>query len=303
MADPDDTLIPIALDAFVRSHLGAYRVVAQLGGPFSEADVYVLQRAPPQQATAPAPLPVVLKVHRRPAGHATEARAYAAWGQALEAWLPRLIAASTQPRALLLSWLSGASAERPAAGRRQSAGPPTHVVNAHRAAGRFVAALQALPVAEVDPMALDEAVARRRDGWLRRSARTLPGDLRAVAAAAVVPERFAGVSRVPAHRDFRPGNWRWDGARLGVIDLGHARPDAPMADLVKLAAGPWRAQPALKDAFLAGYGQPISASQERQLRALIALHGLATATWAQRHGDAGAYGEGLDVLRWLREGS
>ena len=257
---------------------------ARLDTPFGEARV---QRATAQVSG----LRWILKQHRAPAGHRAEATALVSLAAHLGTSVPHLAARSDDPRALLLRELPGDQADA----RRHD----DESGRIHEAAGRFVARLQTVPIAAVDPMPADEAIARRLAGWLRRS--TLPGALRDLAEGLVRPDSFAGARRVWAHRDYRPANWLWHAGELAVLDFGHARADVAAADLTKLAAGAWRHSPALRDAFLRGYGGTWGDQQEAQLRSLCALHGLATASWGQTHGDEAARREGEQVLAWCAE--
>src|SRR5690606_14148538 len=136
--------------------------------------------------------------------------------------VPRLIADAPALATLILERLPGVSIEEPSPA-------------VHHAAGRFLAALHQLEISDDDPLLLAEALIRRTESWRRRAALE-PAQARVVDEHGPRRELFAGVRRVPCHRDFTPGNWLWDGETLAVIDFEHARPDLALVDLAKLCA-------------------------------------------------------------------
>ncbi len=149
-----------------------------------------------------------------------------------------------------------------------------------RAAGAWLRRLHDLPVADVDPMPIPEALERRVQSWLSRA----PADLE-LPQQLLTAATFAGTKRAPCHRDFTPDNWLWtpQGA-LTVIDFGQSRPDLPLWDLVKLEGELFRQRPEVRPAFFESYGTLTDEDAER-LRQLTRLHGLQTAIWGDLHGE------------------
>lgn len=259
---------------------------------------------------------VAVKAHRQGRKFDQELTAYRDWLPALAAggggspvsargwaWVgapgvrtPRLLAHRVEhPRALVLSWEEGAVLEGARPGRREELG-------LRERAGAFLRALHDLPHDDVDPVPLSDAYASRLDAWSRRSRGVVPEAVVANVRAAVA-EALPALSkeaRVRCHRDYTARNWlvAADGA-LVVIDLEHARPDLRVADLERLWHGEWRRDPALREAFLAGYGRELSAEEEETLRRLSALGALSTVVWAREHGDAAFEGHGWAALRRL----
>lgn len=252
---------------------------------------------------------LVLKQHRHPRPFAQELAAYRDWlprltasrhGVSLraEAWtspcsagdhlspgtsdlpllptcVPQLLGFDLGARALALTVAPG---ERLSLARSERPG-------AHAAAGRFLRDFHALPAADDDPVPLREAVAARLAEWHARAGGLLsPAERDGLARLADRRDAFAGVARVPCHRDFTPDNWLLAGDALHVLDFEHARLDAPEADLVKLRAEVWSTSPALGHAFLAGHG-PLTVDAAARLDVLLALHAVATLAWAERHAD------------------
>ncbi|MFY0536621.1 aminoglycoside phosphotransferase family protein [Nannocystis pusilla] len=192
--------------------------------------------------------------------------------------VPALLACDLSTRTLALSASPG---ERLSLGTHA----PALVPAAHAAAGRFLRALHELPVADDDLMPLVDAVAARQSEWHARARDLLtPAERDALQRLAARRDAFAGVRRVPCHRDFTPDNWLLGADGLCVLDFEHARLDAPEADLVKLCADVWPDRPDLAEAFFAGHG-PLTPDATARLDVLLALHAAATLAWAERHDD------------------
>jgi Ser/Thr protein kinase RdoA (MazF antagonist) len=170
----------------------------------------------------------------------------------------------------------------------------------HEQAGRFRRRLDDVPVDEHDPLPLEAAVVERWRAWLARARPSLPPELLQRVEAALDPRPFEGATRRWCHRDLGPHNWIVElthtGPRLHVIDFGQARPDAWLVDVLKLWDDAWVRAPGLADAFWTGYGRRPDAREQAQLRQLALLHGLATATWGDRHGHAAFSSRGRAVL-------
>lgn len=218
----------------------------------------------------------ILKEHRRGRGLAQEIEAYRRWAAAgLGRWLAEVVAVQEAEAggasggALLLRRLPG----RAVAGDGE--------VDDHRRAGELLAALQAVAIADDDPLTPAAALGQRIDALVRRGRGRLPA-----AALAALEARHAALAgaglgrRALAHRDFGPWNWIRDRGRLWVVDLEHARPDLPLVDLARLASGPWRRRSALADGFFAGFGRALDAEERALLELLGLLHALTTLSWA-----------------------
>ena len=254
-----------------------------------QADVHALRDAD-QQIVA------WEKRHHSLAAFRREWEAYQALTPTLSPWLVTLLSADPKARMLRLAPAPGRPCAEP--------GEPW----VHRAAGRFRAALDTVPYTDDDPLPLDVALGRRFAHWMK-GARAL--EVLTAAREQELTRRFAEMApaadalgpRVHCHRDFGPWNWfvrppdeQAPDGRLTVLDLGQARPDTWLADVVKLHAGPWRKNPALREAFFAGYGRGLSQTEEEALAACTLLHGLATLTWGARHGDSARVEEGWGIL-------
>lgn len=283
--------MPSELLALAAPHVGEPPEVADLSQSHGESSVWRVS----------GPLgTVALKAHRQGRKFHQELSAYRDWLPRLAGppgvRVPRLLAhGERHPRALVVSWEAGEVIENASIGRRAA-------LALHRSAGAFLRALHDLPYADEDPVTPRAAYAARLEAWSERARGVVPSSVTANVAYALgeaLPS-LEGASRVRCHRDFTPGNWlAADDGALVVIDFEHARPDLWLADLVRLWTGPWRSQPALREAFLAGYGRDLRDDEEETLRRLAALFALSTVVWAREHGDGAFEAHGREVLRWL----
>lgn len=247
---------------------------------------------------------VIVKQFRNERAFQQERHAYQRWLPQLPEETATLLAVCDAPvRALVLAQVPGEPlAQAPVTAELERA--------AHRRAGYFLRALHAVPEPDHDPVSLGQAVQLRHAAWLAR-VRPAVGDeehaLLREQAALADPALFAGVRRVPCHRDFTPGNWLVSGpviegqiARLDgffVVDFEHAHLDCPLFDIVKLWTDLWGERPDLEAAFFAGYGRALGALELKQLRVLAAMHAMATVAWAHEHADLHFQALGQRALR------
>jgi hypothetical protein len=235
----------------------------------------------------------ILKAHRQARKYRQERAALEAWAPSLPA-TPTLLAARDGPPCALV--MSARPGDRVDARPR----PRATLLGVHEAVGAWLQRLHGLPFVDDDPMALEEAVAARLDGWSRRAAGRLAPETLCWVAARVGDLDLIGVRRVPCHRDFGPRNWLWDDdAGLSMIDFEHAQPDFWWADVNRLVDDPWHADPGLEDAFWTGYGRRPDAHEHRLRDALRLLYAVGTVAWGAEHGDAPFESHGRAVLRRL----
>lgn len=167
------------------------------------------------------------------------------------------------------------------------AGQADDPIEVYARLGLILAQVGAAPTGP-DPLPLPDAIAARRAALLRGPA----GPAVAGLLQRVQPLAFAGASRAHAHRDLAPRNWLVDHNNVYIIDLEHAGPDAPGADLARLGLelrcsldpAPTRARvDALEAARLSAGGAPVHPAQ---LNAMLALTAAGTLSWGLRHDDA-----------------
>jgi serine/threonine protein kinase len=235
---------------------------------------------------------VVLKRHHQPAGWVRERDAYVRLRSLQGELIPRLLEAVRAPEpVLVLEALPGTSV----ATSNLSA---SELLEAHARAGELRARLDGVTT-DPDPIPLEEAYASRFQSWHAHARGRVPERVRQRAARVFDAAAFRGCHRVFCHRDFTPSNWMvertGEGLRLRLVDLGQARPDVALVDLVKLREDFWHGQPSLEQAFLAGWGRELGPDDLHRLDLLGILHGLATASWAHAHGDELLHRHGLAI--------
>jgi hypothetical protein len=258
--------------SFVLAHVGEPARVEPIGGDHEDADVWRIDTASAR---------VYLKRPHHGGLVARERSAYRALAPRLGDVLPELLASADPPvGALLLSEARGVP-------YREAALSHEHELAVHRRLGEIRRRFDAAPV-DHDPVDAAEAVARRMRHWLAR-ANAVDAALRSEIQRAFDPRPLRGMPRVWCHRDLGLHNVRIDREtgelRVRIVDLGRARPDVWLVDLLELSIDPWPARPELATAFFAGYGREPTARERDGLRALSLLHALATATWGDQHGD------------------
>lgn len=219
---------------------------------------------------------VVVKRHRDRIAWRREVAAYREWMPALQPWLAPLRAVLDD--AIVLDWIDARPGDDPSLADDVRAW-------LHAEAGRFRRALSELPFTDADSLSLPDAIAARCERLAERAAPLLPRPLVDATLAGIDPASFAGIRRVPCHRDFAPRNWLLveHPRRLVVLDFAAARPDPWLADLVELWAGAWHRHPDTRNAFFTGFGRNLDEAERDQLRQLTLLHGLTTAVWGREH--------------------
>lgn len=277
---------------WVQDELGEAVRLQPASNPDGEARVWRVEVCSPTAASVPR---AFLKLHRTADKWRRERTILERLAEppATPVPVPEVLAAQAEGHALLLGACPGGLAS-------SRSWSPADERQLHEHAGRLRRRLDAVPVDDDDVLPLPEAMKRRLRAWLERARPTLAAPLVQAVETAFDPRCFEGAVRRWSHRDLAPHNWIVEptatGLRLRVIDFGQARPDVWLVDVLKLWDGPWVRDPTLADAFWRGYGRRPSPLERAQLRALALLHGLATATWADRHGHAALSAHGRAVL-------
>jgi Ser/Thr protein kinase RdoA (MazF antagonist) len=191
---------------------------------------------------------VIVKPHRTRQHHKQELHAYRAWAPLLGERAPRLVAATDDPPAIIVTVLPG----RPLVDFR---GDVAAERDAYRQAGELLHQIHGLDVPRID-IAVTAWLAERGRRWLDLADDLIPADQRAVIRAHLdALAEMGALPAVPCHLDFTPRNLiRSVGGNVGVVDFEHARVDLPARDLVRLATRVWNRRSDLRDAFHHGYG-------------------------------------------------
>lgn len=203
-----------------------------------------------------------------------ELRAHREW---LAPWTsldraPTLVHGDADARLLVTRYLPGELAQHtPHADRPET----------FRQAGELLALLHAQAPAVDDTYELREA--DKAVAWLDKPHRIAAGTERRLREEIASWDTSVATVLVPTHGDWSPRNWIVDDGVVSVIDFGRADLRPAQSDLARLAAGDFRRNPALEQAFLDGYGpDPRSpdAWRRQQVREAIG-----TAVWAHLVGD------------------
>jgi Ser/Thr protein kinase RdoA (MazF antagonist) len=186
-----------------------------------------------------------------------EIHAYTHWVPALRDQAPQLVATDPEHLILLLTALPGTTADHVTPGTKAERA-------AHQSAASVLRQLHdSAPLEYSHDMAV--TLAQRIMHWVDRAGvllnageRRLLLDHADAIAASPVEVRFC-------HLDFQPRNWIVDGdGTVRLIDFEHARPDARIRDMARLAHRYWPHRPDLYHAFVRGYGTSLY-EQERTL--------------------------------------
>jgi hypothetical protein len=139
--------------------------------------------------------------------------------------------------------------------------------------------------------------------WTHRAAMLLPpADARTIDAHLAALSLIRVPRGVPCHLDFQPRNWLvTTSGDVSLVDFEHARVDLPARDLVRLRFRIWPDQPALRDAFLDGYGRPLTPDEDQLIWHLGALDALTAITRGHEKADPELAAAGRATLRQLRE--
>jgi Ser/Thr protein kinase RdoA (MazF antagonist) len=239
----------------------------------------------------------ILKRHRLRERFERERDAYQSWVPALGDLAPRLVAADEQQMTLLLTAIDAVPAARLEPGSAAEA-------RAHRAAGEALGNLH-LAQPEQDPgPALSADLANRLRAWIERAGTLVTSGERSLLSSAADAIEATPMDTATCHLDYQPRNWlvRPDG-RVAVIDFEHARPDARIRDLARLAHRHWAQNPALKGAFLDGYGRHLTAADELLLGEFAALEAVTAIVRGNERTDPELIRHGLAVLARLAKAS
>jgi Ser/Thr protein kinase RdoA (MazF antagonist) len=232
----------------------------------------------------------VVKKHASQAKHDREVHAYRRWTAALGTAAPELIAVDSEALAIVTTVMPGQP--------RPDALTARHFSQAGQLLRRFHDA--------EPPRALPwyrDWLRDRSAHWTARAAPFLPArDLDMAADHLAALQEAPVTAGVPCHLDFQARNWLLGQAGdISLIDFEHSRIDFPLRDLVRLSFRVWPAHPDLRDAFLASYGQSVSAADADILRHLGALDALAAIARGHETADPWLIESGHSTLRHLDE--
>lgn len=272
-----------ALRGLAERHLGSCRLVALPGGDRPGQRVARFRAADGRE--------YIVKQHSAAEKHQREVHAYRHWAPALRANAPQLLAADQTTRTVLITALPGQLVEG------------TGDAASHRQAGFL---LRSFHNAE-PPRPLDgfQRWLTSRIAWWREQC--LP--LLSARERQIIDKHLATLHELgappggPCHLDYQPRNWVTDQAgALGVIDFEHARIDLQARDLVRLYFRCWPSDPGLREAFLDGYGRPLTDQEDHWIRCCGAIDVLTALVRGAQADDPAMTTHGRATLRRLSGG-
>ncbi|MGH3570163.1 MAG: aminoglycoside phosphotransferase family protein [Pseudonocardia sp.] len=214
--------------------------------------------------------PTALEFDREVVGYAYAARILA------DHEAPRLLAANPGPQVIMSSSLQGTVVR----------GLLLEVeveVRVHEDKGRLLRRWhdQSDPASEQDREAVRAVMreqAREAAVCLKCTAEHLSAEQHALveAASRELPELAEQLPLVYQHGDYSTRNWLWDAesGHHGLIDFAMAHHGNAVEEFVWLCGAVWTIRPDLHAAYLAGYGRPLSGTEQRLLRLLTVRLGV-----------------------------
>ncbi|WP_445398661.1 phosphotransferase enzyme family protein [Streptomyces sp. LE64] len=289
--------LPDTIDAWARGAVGAFDTVREVHGRRAPGTCRVWELTRPDRSTR-----FIVKVARNATAYRTETFAYRHAVPAVPAGgAPLLLDCEPAHFALLLTAVPGHPL-------RELRLPPTEEREAYRRAGALLARIHT--AGELTPQrraAVQEVLDRapqRLERLLHVCGDRVGSRERALLRALVAELPHLGPLPIAfVHGDAQPRNLMWSAAgRAAWIDFERARFAPAVQDFVRLAAGPWADRPALRSAFLAGYGRRPGPVERHALRCFAALDAAGALVWGAQQGDAEIVARGRRTLARLTEG-
>ncbi|MEU6011453.1 phosphotransferase [Streptomyces sp. NPDC047453] len=243
-----------------------------------------------------------VKVHQNERFHGREVRGLRTWARELGAAVPRLVAADETLRAVVLTAVPG----RPLHGAVLAPERERAVFQRIGALARRIH--QASPPRPA-PAGSGPAVAKADRHLAGARSHLLPGDEEFVRELVRQAKDLPPLEWVETHGDFQLRNILStpDAADetddlevvVAVIDLERSEPGPAVRDLVRLSDA-WAGRPDLFEAFLAGYGRPLTAAEQARLVIDAALDSVSGIAYGAAHGDPELVERGRRTLARLR---
>ncbi|MFJ6934731.1 phosphotransferase [Streptomyces sp. NPDC101132] len=232
-----------------------------------------------------------LKRHRGARFHDREVAAYRSWVPALGPSAPRLVAADTAARAVVVTALAG----RPLHGMVLD---PAAEARVQHGLGRLAATLhRSAPERPAGTVTAADRVGRHLEAARPHLA---DGDEDLVLALARVHAELPRPVLVPTHGDLQYRNvlLAADGEPR-LFDFERSEYGTVTRDLARLC-DTWTGRPELREAFLDGYGRPLDPVEELRLDCEAAFDAVSGIAYGTGHGDPEVTERGHRTLRRLR---
>jgi hypothetical protein len=235
----------------------------------------------------------VVKQHATRSKHEQEVHAYRHWTPSLGSSAPSLVAVSDPEMIIITSALQG----------QVRTGPLS--LSAHRQAGALLRRFHHAEPPRTLPW-FRHWLSDRGAYWTSQAAEILSAADHAVIARhlAALGDCMENPNGGPCHLDFQPRNWLiGSNGYVSLIDFEHARIDLPARDFTRLRFRIWAGRPDLRDAFLGGYGRPLTEAENQLSWHLGAIDALTALARGHQRGDPELTEAGRATLRQLREPS
>ncbi|MER7509370.1 phosphotransferase [Streptomyces lavendulae] len=232
-----------------------------------------------------------LKRHRGEKFHDREVAAYRSWVPALGGRAPRLVAADTAARAVVVTALPG----HPLHGMVLGAADEARV---QQALGRLVGVLhRSAPERPAAAAMAADKIKRHLDGARPYLA---DGDEDLVLALARAYADLPKPTLVPTHGDLQYRNVLLDGDGEPLLfDFERSEYNTATRDMVRLC-DTWTGRPDLRAAFLDGYGRVLTPAEELRLDCEAAFDAVSGIAYGTSHDDPEVTERGHRTLRRLR---
>ncbi|MFE7393246.1 phosphotransferase [Streptomyces sp. NPDC057582] len=235
-----------------------------------------------------------LKIHQNKKFHAREVTALRTWAGSLGAAAPRLVAADTELRAVVVTALRG----RPMHGVVLA--PEQEREAFHRIGALARRIHEASPPRPV-PVGSGPAIGKADRHLEAARSHLALGDEEFVHELVRQAENQLPLEWVETHGDFQLRNILRDDTdgTVAVIDLERSEPGPAVRDLVRLSDA-WAGRPDLYGSFLAGYGRSLTSAEEARLVIDMALDAVSGIQFGAAHGDPELVERGHRTLARLR---
>ncbi|WP_371100095.1 phosphotransferase [Streptomyces sp. PU_AKi4] len=246
-----------------------------------------------------------VKMHRNQRFHARDVRGLRTWAPTLGSAAPRLVAADEALRAVVITPVPG----RPLHGVVLA--PERERAVFHRI-GALARRIHRSCPAGPAPAGSGPAIAKADRHLAAARSRLQPGDEEFVRSLVAQARRLKPLEWVETHGDFQLRNILYapdapaptdeaddTGPFLAVIDLERSEPGPAVRDLVRLSDA-WHGRPELYEAFLAGYGRPLTPAEEARLVIDAALDSVSGIAYGSAQGDPELVERGRRTLARLR---
>ncbi|WTF18170.1 aminoglycoside phosphotransferase family protein (plasmid) [Streptomyces sp. NBC_01601] len=234
-----------------------------------------------------------VKVHQNPRFHGRALLAHQTWVPHLGTAASQLVAEDAALLALVVTAVPG----RPLHNTELS---PDEAREVFRRIGILARRIHSVSPPRPAPPGRGPAVEKADRHLLTARPHLAAGDEEFVRSLVRQAVDLAPLDWVETHGDFQLRNiLRAKDSSLAVIDFERSEPGPAVRDVVRLSYA-WAGRPDLREAFLAGYGRPLTENEKARLVIDTALDAVSGIQYSARTGDTGLVQRGQTALVRLR---